>query len=79
MAVDEAAYEQHFATMSNTTRASAGGVVRGTGQQLADGIARYLDAGADQVNFAWRAPFDPAALEAVAEAMRAFPLKENQP
>jgi F420-dependent oxidoreductase-like protein len=77
VAVDDAAYKQHFATMSDTSRASADGVVRGTGQQLADGIARYLDAGADQVNFAWRAPFDPAALEAVAEAVRIFP-QENQ-
>jgi F420-dependent oxidoreductase-like protein len=73
VAIDEAAYDQHFATMSDTSRSSAGGVVRGTGQQLTDGVARYLEAGADQVNFAFRAPFDPAALEAVAEALRAFP------
>lgn len=72
VAVDEAALEQHFATMGDTVRASAGGVVQGRGQRLADGIGRYLDAGADQVNVAWRAPFDPAALEAVAEAVQEF-------
>jgi alkanesulfonate monooxygenase SsuD/methylene tetrahydromethanopterin reductase-like flavin-dependent oxidoreductase (luciferase family) len=73
VAVDEAAYEQHFATLSDTTRSSADAVLRGTGQQLTDGIASYLEAGADQVNFAWRAPFEPAALGAVADALRAFP------
>lgn len=79
VAIDEAAYEQHFATMNDTTRSSAGGVVRGTGRQLADGIARYIEAGADQVNFAWRAPFDPVAIEAVAEALRAFPQGPERP
>jgi F420-dependent oxidoreductase-like protein len=73
VAVDDAAYEQHFATLSDTARSSAGGVLRGSGQQLTDGIAGYLEAGADQVNFACRAPFDPAALETVADALRAFP------
>jgi len=73
VAIDEAAFEQHFATMGDTARLSAGGVIQGTGRQLTDGIARYLDAGAHQVNFAWRAPFDPAALEMVAGALRDFP------
>ena len=76
VAIDQAGYEQHFATMSDTARSSAGGVVRGTGQQLVDGIGQYLDAGAGQVNVACRAPFDPAVLEAVAEALRAFAREE---
>lgn len=79
VAIDQAAYEQHFATMSDTTRSGTGGVVRGIGRQLADGIARYIEAGADQVNFAWRAPFDPAAIEAVAEALRTFPQGPERP
>lgn len=73
VAVDDAALEQHFSTMGDIARATVGSVVQGTGQQLIDGIARYVEAGADQVNVAWRAPFDAAALEAVADAIRAFP------
>jgi alkanesulfonate monooxygenase SsuD/methylene tetrahydromethanopterin reductase-like flavin-dependent oxidoreductase (luciferase family) len=79
VAVDDVAYEQHFQTLNITDRCAAAGVVRGRGQQLAEGISEYLEAGADQVNLAWRAPFDPAALEIVAEALRAVPRQAAVP
>ncbi|WP_160148956.1 TIGR03560 family F420-dependent LLM class oxidoreductase [Amycolatopsis alkalitolerans] len=70
VAPDQAAYEQFIGTMS--TIMPAGGVLRGSGAQLGDGIARYVDAGANQVNFAFRAPFDLTTLDAIADAMRTF-------
>jgi alkanesulfonate monooxygenase SsuD/methylene tetrahydromethanopterin reductase-like flavin-dependent oxidoreductase (luciferase family) len=72
VAVDEAALEHHFTTMGDTAQATVGGVLHGRGQQLVDGIGRYLEMGADQVNVAWRAPFDLSALEAVAQALSVF-------
>ncbi|HEX2038136.1 MAG TPA: TIGR03560 family F420-dependent LLM class oxidoreductase [Acidimicrobiales bacterium] len=45
------------------------GVVIGTGTAIADRVQEYVAVGADQVNFAVRAPWDPAALEATAAAL----------
>ena len=44
----------------------APGVLRGSDDEVADGIGRYVEAGADQVNIAVRAPFDVDALARVA-------------
>lgn len=45
------------------------GVVTGAGDELAERIARYVEAGADQVNLALRAPWDFDALERAADAL----------
>jgi len=45
------------------------GVLRGTEQEIVDMVGRYVDAGADQVNIATRAPFDADALERLAMAL----------
>lgn len=45
------------------------GVVMGAGDELAERIGRYVEAGADQVNLALRAPWDIAALERAADAL----------
>lgn len=41
-----------------------GGALSGTPDQAIETVQRYIDAGADMVNIALRAPFDPDALEA---------------
>jgi alkanesulfonate monooxygenase SsuD/methylene tetrahydromethanopterin reductase-like flavin-dependent oxidoreductase (luciferase family) len=79
VALDAAALEHHFTSMGDTVRASADSVITGTGQQLIDGIARYVEAGADQVNVALRAPFAAEVLDAVAEAAAAFGRTEAKP
>lgn len=61
--------DHHFATMGDSARASIGGVVTGHGGELVDQIGAYCDAGADQVNFTWRAPFDLDAVDLIAEAV----------
>jgi F420-dependent oxidoreductase-like protein len=45
------------------------GVLSGTDEQIIDTIGRYVDAGADQVNIALRAPFDVEALERFSAAL----------
>lgn len=45
------------------------GVVMGKGEALAERIGRYVEAGADQVNLALRAPWDLGALERAADAL----------
>jgi F420-dependent oxidoreductase-like protein len=46
-----------------------GGVLTGSHEQVVDSIGRYVEAGADQVNIALRAPFDVAALEQLSAAL----------
>jgi alkanesulfonate monooxygenase SsuD/methylene tetrahydromethanopterin reductase-like flavin-dependent oxidoreductase (luciferase family) len=41
----------------------------GSDEEVLDRIGQYVDAGADQVNIAVRAPFDPAGLERLAAAL----------
>jgi alkanesulfonate monooxygenase SsuD/methylene tetrahydromethanopterin reductase-like flavin-dependent oxidoreductase (luciferase family) len=48
------------------------GVLMGSEDQLVDGIGRYVDAGADQVNLALRAPFELSALDHLARAVGQF-------
>lgn len=45
------------------------GVLGGSDDEVVDRIGRYVDAGADQVNLALRAPFDVASLERFAAAL----------
>ena len=42
------------------------GVLGGSDEEVVDAIGRYVDAGADQVNIALRAPWDIPALERLA-------------
>jgi F420-dependent oxidoreductase-like protein len=46
------------------------GVLGGSDEEVLERIGRYVDAGADQVNIAMRAPWDPAALERLAPLLR---------
>jgi alkanesulfonate monooxygenase SsuD/methylene tetrahydromethanopterin reductase-like flavin-dependent oxidoreductase (luciferase family) len=43
------------------------GVLMGTDQEIVDRIGEYVEAGAEQVNIAVRAPWDPEALERFAQ------------
>jgi F420-dependent oxidoreductase-like protein len=46
------------------------GVLSGSDEEVTDRIGQYVDAGADQVNIALRAPFDTDAVERLAAALR---------
>ncbi len=65
-AADEASLHQQFGDIAEFVRP---GVLVGTGEQLVEAIGRYVDAGADQVNIAVRAPYSIEALETVADAV----------
>ena len=45
------------------------GVLTGSDAEVVDRIGQYVDAGADQVNLALRAPFDREALDRFAAAL----------
>jgi len=45
------------------------GVLVGSTLQMVDQLGRYIDAGAQQINLAMRAPFELAALEAISDAI----------
>jgi F420-dependent oxidoreductase-like protein len=45
------------------------GVLRGSEQEIVDRIGQYADAGAEQINIAVRAPFDPDGLERLAKVV----------
>lgn len=64
-AADDAALAQHHGTL---TPGSHPGLLRGHGAELAEGLAAYAAAGADQINIAVRAPFDRRALDVLTEA-----------
>jgi F420-dependent oxidoreductase-like protein len=51
---------QQFGNIADLVR---GGVLSGGDQEMIDRIGQYVDAGADQVNIALRAPFDIESLE----------------
>jgi F420-dependent oxidoreductase-like protein len=68
ISADEASMKSQFGFLTDFIRP---GVVVGRGQELVDQLGRYLDAGADQVNFALRAPWDPGLVELAAEAVAA--------
>jgi F420-dependent oxidoreductase-like protein len=46
------------------------GVLLGSEEEVLDKIGRYVDAGADQINIAVRAPWDPDGLERLAQALK---------
>jgi F420-dependent oxidoreductase-like protein len=66
---DDDALHRQFGAMAEFVRP---GVVIGQGQAVVDRIGEYVEAGADQVNFAVRAPWEPGLMELAADAMRSF-------
>jgi F420-dependent oxidoreductase-like protein len=65
---DEESLRTQFGAIAEFVRP---GVLVGQHQQLVDRIGEYIAAGADQVNFALRAPWDPGLLELAAESASA--------
>ena len=66
LAFTEQSLQQQFGGIAEHVRP---GVLTGSDEQVLDGIGRYVDAGADQVNIALRAPFDLDALERLSVAL----------
>ncbi|MEZ5273844.1 MAG: TIGR03560 family F420-dependent LLM class oxidoreductase [Ilumatobacteraceae bacterium] len=66
LAFTEESLQQQFGAIANNVR---GGVLSGSDQEIIDRIGQYVDAGADQVNIALRAPFDLVSLEKFAAAL----------
>jgi alkanesulfonate monooxygenase SsuD/methylene tetrahydromethanopterin reductase-like flavin-dependent oxidoreductase (luciferase family) len=66
MAYSEESLAEQFGAMKNYVRS---GVLFGSDEQMLDRIGEYVDAGAEQINIAMRAPFDPDALERFAKAV----------
>jgi len=58
---------QQFGTIADFVRP---GVLGGSVDQVVDRIGAYVEAGADQVNLALRAPFDVDALEQFSASLR---------
>ena len=67
-AVDEDALTQQFGKLNDYVRPAA---LMGSGDQMVDRVGAYVDAGADQINLALRAPWDRASLDHVAAAVLA--------
>jgi len=66
LAYDEASLRQQFGAIAEFVRP---GVLSGTDDEILDRIGEYVQAGADQVNIALRAPFDLDALERFSAAL----------
>jgi alkanesulfonate monooxygenase SsuD/methylene tetrahydromethanopterin reductase-like flavin-dependent oxidoreductase (luciferase family) len=66
LAWTEESLQQQFGAISDFVRP---GVLTGGDEQVLDTIGRYVEAGADQVNIALRAPFDLDALERLSAAL----------
>ena len=66
MAYTEASLAEQFGRIAEMVRP---GVLFGTDEQMLDRIGEYVAAGAEQINIAMRAPFDPDALERFAKAV----------
>jgi alkanesulfonate monooxygenase SsuD/methylene tetrahydromethanopterin reductase-like flavin-dependent oxidoreductase (luciferase family) len=62
-AVDEASITAQFGPLSEVL---APGVLLGSTDRIAEGVARYVEAGATQINLALRAPFAYDAIDALA-------------
>lgn len=66
LAFTEDSLQQQFGKISERVRP---GVLAGSPTEIVDRIGAYVDAGADQVNIALRAPFDLVALERFADIL----------
>ena len=58
---------QQFGNIAEMVR---GGVLSGSDEQMIDRIGQYVEAGADQVNIALRAPFDLESVERFADLLK---------
>jgi F420-dependent oxidoreductase-like protein len=67
LAYSEESLREQFGRMADYVRP---GVLTGSDAEVLDRIGAYVDAGADQVNIAMRAPFDEGALERLGGALR---------
>lgn len=67
LAWDEASLIAQFGAIAEYVRP---GVLGGSDDQVLEGIAAYVDAGADQVNIAARAPWDMDGIERLAPLLR---------
>ncbi len=67
LAFSQASLEQQFGKLAQWV---APGVLTGSDEEIVDRIGQYVDAGADQVNIALRAPFHADALERFAAALK---------
>lgn len=65
-AADEAALEGQFGALAPMVEP---GAVLGSREQMTERIGRFVEAGADQINLALRAPFDDAALDVASDAI----------
>lgn len=65
-APDRASLERQFGTIADFV---SPGVLTGSEQQMVDRIGEYVEAGAQQVNVALRAPYEMDALEQIARAI----------
>ena len=70
MCDDEASLHAQFGPRAEAVR--PGAVVGTSVDHLAEGLGRYVAAGADTVNVALRAPWDPGALTRAAAAVAAL-------
>jgi len=68
-APDESSLQRQFGVTSEFVRP---GVLMGTPTQIVDSIGRYIEAGADQINLAMRAPFEYEVLDAISDAISAL-------
>jgi alkanesulfonate monooxygenase SsuD/methylene tetrahydromethanopterin reductase-like flavin-dependent oxidoreductase (luciferase family) len=66
LAFTQESLEQQFGALANYV---APGVLKGSDEEIVDRIGQYVEAGADQVNLALRAPFDLDALERFSAAL----------
>jgi alkanesulfonate monooxygenase SsuD/methylene tetrahydromethanopterin reductase-like flavin-dependent oxidoreductase (luciferase family) len=66
LAWTEESLKAQFGGLANFVRP---GVLTGSDEQVIDRIGAYVDAGADQVNLALRAPFDDEALDRFAATL----------
>ena len=66
LAWTEESLRQQFGGLADFVRP---GVLTGSDDEVVDRIGQYVEAGADQVNLALRAPFDEDALDRFAAAL----------
>ena len=66
LAWTEESLRQQFGGLADFVRP---GVLTGSEEAVLDRVGQYVDAGADQVNLALRAPFDIDALDRFAAAL----------
>jgi alkanesulfonate monooxygenase SsuD/methylene tetrahydromethanopterin reductase-like flavin-dependent oxidoreductase (luciferase family) len=67
LAWDEESLRAQFGNLADLVRDAT---LAGSDDEVVERVGRYIDAGADQVNIALRAPFQPEALERLMDVLR---------